>query len=151
MFSKFTIFSMGSAQEKTVEHLGRVVEVTRNSVRVTIESKSACGTCQSKSACSISESTEKDIVVENRGQQFHVGDQVKVVLQRSQAMRAVVLGYIFPLFILLGVLISCAEILNSEVKAGLWAIGSVGIYYLMLHVFRKRVGEKFEFKVERID
>ncbi len=142
---------MGIAQEKTVEHLGRVVEVTQNSVRITIESVSACGTCQSKSACSLSESNEKDIVVENSKLRLVVGEQVRVVLQRSQAMRAVVLGYIFPLFILLAVLISFAEMLNSEVKAGLWAIGSVGIYYLMLHVFRKRISQKFEFRVERID
>jgi len=142
---------MGSAQEKTVEHLGRVVEVTKNSIRITIVSVSACGTCHAKSACSLSESVEKDVVVSNQGLQLNVNDQVKVVLQRSLAMRAVVFGYVFPLFILLGVLITTMEIFSSEIKAGLWAIGAVGIYYLMLSVFKKRLETKFVFKVERLD
>ncbi len=142
---------MVSAQEKTVDHLGRVVDVTQNSVRITIVSASACGTCHAKSGCSVSESTEKDVVIANNDLRLNVGDQVKVILQRSQAMRALVFGYIFPLFILLGVLISMVEVLGSEVKGGLWAIGAVGIYYLMLNVFKKKLEAKFVFRVERLD
>jgi len=111
----------------------------------------ACGTCHAKSGCSVSESKEKDIVVANNDLRLNVGDQVKVILQRSQAMRALVFGYIFPLFILLGVLILMVEVLGSEVKGGLWAIGAVGIYYLMLNVFKKKLETKFVFRVERLD
>ncbi|WP_125869918.1 SoxR reducing system RseC family protein [Williamwhitmania taraxaci] len=149
--AKDCVFTMGSAREKTVEHLGRVVEVTRNSVRISIVSASACGSCHAKSACSLSESTEKDIVVDNHGLQLHVDDQVKVILQRSLAMRAVVFGYVLPLFVMLGVLIAASELLGSEIMAGLWSIGAVVVYYLMLNVFKKRLEAKFVFRVERLD
>ncbi len=43
------------------------------------------------------------------------------------------------------------EVLGSEVKGGLWAIGAVGIYYLMLNVFKKKLEAKFVFRVERLD
>lgn len=136
---------------KTFEHLGRVVEVTHNSVRIAIEGVAGCGSCQAKSVCAIGDAAEKDIVVENNELGLNLNDQVRVVLLQSQGMRAVTYGYIFPLLILLGVLISTFQVFGNEVMAGLWSLGSVGVYYLMLSVFRKKIESKFVFKVEKID
>jgi Positive regulator of sigma E activity len=142
---------MVTTSGKTFEHLGRVVEVTHNSVRITIEGIAGCGSCQAKSVCGMGDAVEKDIVVENTKLGLNLNDQVRVVLQQSLGMRAVMFGYIFPLVILLGVLISTFQIMGSEVKAGLWTIGAVAVYYLMLRIFRKKLEAKFVFTVEKID
>lgn len=142
---------MAAAHEKTVEHIGRVVEITKNSIRISIVSAAACGTCSAKSACSLSESTEKEVVVDANELNLNIGDQVKVRLQRSQAMRAVMLGYVFPLFVLLGVLITMVAVLGDEIYGALSALVAVGLYYLLLTIFKKRLEAKFVFKVERLD
>lgn len=142
---------MTTAREKTVEHIGQVVEVTPNSVRISIVSAAACGTCSAKSACSMSESTEKEVIVDANELNLSVGEQVKVLLHRSQAMRAVVLGYVIPLFVLLGMLITMVAVLGNEIYGALCALVAVGIYYLLLFVFKKQLEAKFVFNVERLD
>lgn len=142
---------MATAPEKTVEHNGRVVEVTKNNIRISIVSAAACGTCSAKSACSLSESTEKEVVVDANELNLKVGDQVIVRLQRSQAMQAVVYGYVLPLFILLGALVTMVAVLGSEIYGAIAALVAVGIYYLLLTIFKKRLESKFVFKVQRLD
>ncbi|HUX54776.1 MAG TPA: SoxR reducing system RseC family protein [Williamwhitmania sp.] len=142
---------MVTTSGKTFEHLGRVVEVTHNSVRIAIDGVAGCGSCQAKSVCAMGDAVEKDLVVENKDLALNLNDQVRVILKQSQGMRAVTLGYVFPLIILLGVLISTVQVLGNEVEAGLFSVGAVGIYYLILRLFRKKLEEKFVFIVEKID
>lgn len=138
-----------SAKPTVIEHLGRVDAVTQNSVRVVITSQSACASCHAKNACPASEVSEKQVVVTKPNHGFLVGDTVKVLLRQSLGYRALLLGYLLPLAILLVALFTFRAF-TSEGKAGLQALLCLFPYYATLYLFRDRIARKFSFDIEKI-
>ncbi|HPS03960.1 MAG TPA: SoxR reducing system RseC family protein [Tenuifilaceae bacterium] len=133
-----------------VEHLGRVDAITNNDIRVVITSQSACESCHARGACPASESKEKFIVVTIPNHNFIVGEPVKVLLKESLGFRALFLGYVLPLLVVLTTLFTLSAAGMSEKDAGLLSLAVLAPYYLGLYIFRKKIARKFEFGIEKI-
>lgn len=135
---------------KDVSHKGKVVAVSSTGVRVEIISQSACSSCHAAGLCSMSEAVKKEIDVPAQpGEEYHVGDDVKVILGSDMGMKAVVLAYVIPLALLLVVCISLTYTGMGELYAGLAGLGAVAVYYFVLYLMRKRVSGKYVFKIEK--
>ena len=107
------------ANDKVIEHLGRVDAITRNDIRVTIISQSACATCHAKGACTAADVEEKVVAITKPNHNFMVGETVKVVMKQSQGFKALMLGYIYPLILVLVALFTLSAMGLSEEKSGL--------------------------------
>jgi len=133
----------------SIEHPGVITEITPDTIKVNIVSVSACSSCHAQSSCVVSDKEIKTIDVPRYGQQFEVGENVNVVLQKSLGPLAILLGYVAPLFILVIVLAISWSVTNSEVQSGLFSLAGVAVYYVLLTLFRTRLKSTFLFTIQK--
>jgi sigma-E factor negative regulatory protein RseC len=139
-----------SQRVKTVDHLGKVQEITSNDIMVGILSHSACASCHAKGACGVSDVQEKVVVVHKPNHNYMVGQDVKVILKQSLGFKALLLGYVFPFLTVLIVLIALTTAGVSEGRAGLASLSILLPYYLGLQFFKDKISKHFTFDIESI-
>jgi len=133
----------------TIIHPGIIESIHGDKVSVRILSQSACGSCHAKGVCSISEVEEKIIETErNQAGHWQPGDQVMVRMEESLGRKAVLLGYVLPLVVLLISIIIFLSLIKHEGLAALLSILMLVPYYAVLFAFRKRLQKEFSFKIE---
>lgn len=135
---------------KTVDHLGKVQEITTNNVMVRILSQSACAACHAQGACGVSDVEEKLVVVHKPNHGFFVGQDVKVVLKQSLGFKALIVAYIIPFILVVLTLVVLTTVGISEGKAGLLSLSVLIPYYFGLHLFRDKHSSKFTFDIESV-
>jgi sigma-E factor negative regulatory protein RseC len=131
----------------SIEHLGVIKEITPGSIKISLLNVSSCSTCHTKGTCSVSDVDNKVIDVINSGGKFNKGDTVKVAFEKSLGPLALVIGYLVPFILLMLVLIISLSVTNDEVVAGLTSLISIGVYYLFLTLFRKKLKSTFTFRI----
>ncbi|MDE6864959.1 MAG: SoxR reducing system RseC family protein [Alistipes sp.] len=136
---------------KQIEHTGRVERVESDTVYVSITSSSACGSCKARQACGLAETQEKTVVVRCAdAAQYAAGDDVTVGIRRSAGARAVVLGYVGALVVLMGVLLITVGWLGWDEAAGAAAaLGSVAGYYGALWSMRHKIEHTIQFTITK--
>lgn len=134
--------------KEQVRHTGKVVDMNPQFTTVQIVSQSACSSCHAAGLCGMSEYTEKAIQVPaDRHATYRVGDEVDVVLEASMGMKAVWLAYFFPLLVLLAVALGLIAAGVHELWAGLAGIAAVGLWYLVVWLFRDRLQNEYVFTI----
>jgi len=137
------------SKKDVIEHQGVVLSVSKSEIRVSIIQASACSSCHSKSACGVSDSSEKIVEIVNlHDKEVAVGQHVTIYMAKQLGIKAVLFGYVFPFFVLLAVLIALTSLDVDEGAAGLYSMGSLIPYYLLLYVFRKKLKSSFEFRLK---
>jgi sigma-E factor negative regulatory protein RseC len=140
---------MASDKGKKIEHLGRIQQVSGDTIKVNLINVAACSSCHVKGSCSVSDVDNKVIEVANTGAAFKPGDSVTVAFNESQGVKALFLGYIIPFIVLMVVLIIAWYLTGNELATALLALGSLIPYYMGLTLFRKKLENTFTFKVSR--
>jgi sigma-E factor negative regulatory protein RseC len=135
-------------KEGKISHSGRINEITRDKISVTIVSESACAACHAKGFCGVADSKEKVIEMKNTGTtEYKVGDCVNIEMQKSMGLKAVFYGYILPFIILMATLLGTLNATNNEGLAGLFSLLVLVPYYFALYMLREKLKAKFEFKI----
>jgi sigma-E factor negative regulatory protein RseC len=134
-----------------IQHKGIVKRVEGAKVLVSIISQSACSSCHANGACSVADIQEKEIEIISGSQNFKVGQQVNVLMKESAGFKAVFLGYIMPLIVLLFVLIGVFSVSKNQNLAGLLSLISLIPYYITLYFLRNHLKKIFKFEIEEID
>lgn len=134
-----------------ISHRGRIVSLTPEFTTVEILSESACGSCHAAALCGMSELQKKVLELPTRHYaSFREGDEVNLVLRRTMGFKAVWLAYVLPLAVLLAVLLGLTALGAGELAAGLWALGAVALYYLVLRLLRNRLRNDYSFYITAI-
>ncbi|MBQ1280496.1 MAG: SoxR reducing system RseC family protein [Bacteroidales bacterium] len=137
--------------KNVIKHSGVVSRVTPDSVEVEIVSKSACAACHAKGVCGASDAESKIIEVKRADDgSFKVGDNVNVMIRYSMGMKAVLLAYVIPLFIILVLLLTLSVVLPDELCVAAITVGVLALYFFALALVKKKLGNKFIFSVEKI-
>ena len=132
---------------ETISHEGIVESIGPGSCRVRILQASACSSCSARQLCRSSESKEKLIEVRGHYPTLQVGDSVTLTGSVRQGLRASVLAYIVPLFLMVAALFTCSR-LYGEGTGALTALLVLALYYGVLYMMRDRLGKEFEFEIE---
>lgn len=144
--SKFT-----QIMEEVAKHSGVVTAVEAGQVEVRMKVNSACGSCQAHAKCGFAESADKVVVIETAlWQHYHVGDAVEVVISQRNGLVAVVLAYLLPAVLMIAVFI----VMNSlfgELWAALGTLLFVVLYWGVLWCFRKRIKQRFSFRLQSLE
>ncbi|MDD4646149.1 MAG: SoxR reducing system RseC family protein [Bacteroidales bacterium] len=135
----------------TVTHDGIVEMIEGSHVRIRFVAQSACAACHARGVCSISNTEEKFVDIEDSRIDLSVGEHVEVVLEQRHGYKAVLFGYGLPLIVLLAVLISVLAVTQREGLSALIGIGSLVPYYLIIYLFRKKIGKSIEFRIRKTD
>lgn len=129
---------------------GVVRKVQDKRLWVEVVVSSACGGCAAKSLCNISEKKNELVEAVNvTGEEFSVGDTVRIQMVQKLANKAVVLGYLLPFVILVAGLFGCYALTHIEWLSVLVAFGLTAIYYLILKMFDKRLAREFVLHVTK--
>ena len=131
-----------------ISHIGKIVAIDADFITVEIVAESACASCHAASLCGTADATHKAITVPATLGNWEVGQEVHVYLKRSMGFKAVWLAYAIPLAVLLAVLLRLNATGISELASGLVAIDAVGVYYLVLWLFRDRLRNEYSFYIK---
>ena len=131
-----------------ISHIGKIVDIAPDFITVEIVAESACATCHASSLCGTADAAHKAICVRNTLGDWQIGQEVQVLLKRSMGFKAVWLAYAIPLLVLLAVLLGLNASGLSELASGLIAIAAVGLYYLVLWLFRDKLRNEYSFYIK---
>jgi sigma-E factor negative regulatory protein RseC len=129
-----------------IKHDGIVIAVNANgTVRVKIVQTSACAACKAKAMCASAESKEKEIEAIGDGL-LTVGDTAEVLVQQKLGWKAVLLAYILPFVVMLGVVVigNGLQVIGEEI-VGTIALCAMGVYYIVLGFFKDKIQKEFSF------
>ena len=79
---------------------------------------------------------------------YAVGDEVEVLLKASMGFKAVWLCYAIPLVVLLGVILGLMALGVAEVPSALVGLAAIGLYYLLLYLFRDKLKNEYIFTIK---
>lgn len=135
--------------EELIRHIGIVRSVQGDSALVEITQSSACSACKAKSMCMSSESQVKQMNVIMQ-EPLQVGDQVEVEVRERLAWKAVLLAYILPFVVMMG-LIAVLDYMTdwSEAVVGTLSLCGIALYYIGLSVFKHRLQKEFSFTARK--
>jgi sigma-E factor negative regulatory protein RseC len=137
------------AKKNEIIHSGKILEITPDFTTVQILVSSACASCHAKAMCGMSEEEEKVIMVPTDPYADHkVGDEVQVMTKMSMGLKAVWISYVIPLAVLMILILSLSNVIESEVYRALTAIGGVAVYYFFIWLFRNKLSDEFVFYIK---
>ncbi len=140
------------AKNDIIEHQGTVSRIGEASIDVTILAREACSSCAARGACGMGEAKEKTVTVKvDDPNRFRPGETVDVYMARSAGLKSALLAYLAPLAVVLAVLLVLLKTGVSEVAAAGVSLAFLAVYYGLLFVFRKRIGESIYFYVDKLD
>ena len=135
--------------KEEVAHKGKVVKMTPQVTTVAILQHGACSQCHAAGLCGMADMAEKTVEVPTDPYAFYgVGDEVEVLLKASMGMKAVWLAYFIPLLVLLAVVLTLSALKVGEVVTGISALVAVGLYYLLLYLFRDKLKNEYIFTIK---
>jgi sigma-E factor negative regulatory protein RseC len=133
-----------------IDHDGVIESIEGELAHVKIISESACASCHAKGVCGAADQEEKYLDVPLGSQEFKAGEKVSVLVARNLGFKAVGLGYVYPLVLLMAILITLITMGMDEMKAALLALLSLPPYYLAIYLSRKRINKTFTFSIKKI-
>ena len=134
----------------TIRHQGVVESIHGHHVQVRIVQVSACATCSIKGHCTTADAKEKRIdVFTAQTEAYQPGDSVWVVGQLSMGWWAVILAFLIPLVLLVGVLFAAHALTGNDLTAVGATLPVLAAYYLLLWLNRHKMSRKFAFNMEK--
>ncbi len=101
-----------------------------------VECGDACQGCAARKVCSNSEDKEgKTLTLISYNDSHRVGDTITVEVSVAMGLRAVLLAYIIPVFVIIVSLLVLQQLGFSELVSGLSAIGAMVLYFICVKVF----------------
>ncbi|MFI3299042.1 MAG: SoxR reducing system RseC family protein [Rikenellaceae bacterium] len=114
----------------------RVVE--RNSdgmLKCEVECSEACGSCSAKKICG-TQSSKKTITLFDTLGNIEQGNTLVVEIASTVGLKAVLLAYLLPIVLLIAAIFVLQELGYSELTAGLWGLGSLVLYFILVAIFK---------------
>ncbi len=99
-----------------------------------VECYDACGGCAARRVCG-GDDSGKELTLLCDNENYRVGDTIVVEVSSGMGLRAVILAYIVPIVLIIGVLLGGNALGLSELMVGVGALGVVAIYYLVVKIF----------------
>jgi sigma-E factor negative regulatory protein RseC len=135
--------------EEMIRHTGVVTGVNGDLAHVVITQTDACSACKAKSMCMSSESREKEmdaLMLEP----LQPGDRVEVEVREHLAWKAVLLAYIMPFVVMIGVIAVLTMTTPwPEEVVGTLSLCCIALYYIGLSVFKHRLQKQFTFTARK--
>ncbi len=85
----------------------------------------------------------------NDGQGYAVGEQVTLVMRRAAGFKAVIIAYFIPVCLIVAALLIFQQTGVRETVAGVVTLGIVGIYYLVVRLFRQKLRGEMTIQIEK--
>lgn len=137
--------------KNTINHIGEILKIESDSIKVNIKSVSACSGCHAKGACGMADVKDKIINVPKiAGLEYNVGEKVNVICNEELGYIALFWAYVFPLILILVTLFIGNLFTDDERIYGIISIAILIPYYITLRLFKEKLKKRFVFRIEKI-
>ena len=142
--------SQFALMDELIRHTGVIMSTSDRVAHVQIVQTSACSACKAKSMCMSAESQAKEMDVIML-EPMQVGDKVEVEVRERLAWKAVLLAYILPFIVMMG-LIAVLDFATewSEAVIGTLSLCGIALYYIGLSFFKDRLQKQFTFTARKL-
>ena len=133
-----------------IKHRGIVEKIDGSHIVVRIVQTSACSACSAKGLCNASESKEKQIDVYEVNPAYRIGEEVILWGTTSMGMKAVLLAFGIPVFLLLVALFVTMRVTDGDaLLSAIVALVAVVPYYAVLYWMKDKMNKTFSFVIEK--
>ena len=133
-----------------IKHRGIVEKIDGSHIVVRIVQTSACSACSAKGLCNASESKEKQIDVYEVDPVYRIGEEVILCGTTSMGMKAVLLAFGIPVFLLLVALFVTMRVTDGDaLLSAIVALVAVVPYYAVLYLMKDKMNKTFSFVIEK--
>ena len=133
-----------------IKHRGIVEKIDGSHIVVRIVQTSACSACSAKGLCNASESKEKQIDVYEVNPAYRIGEEVILCGTTSMGMKAVLLAFGIPVFLLLVTLFVTMRVTDGDaLLSAIVALVAVVPYYAVLYLMKDKMNKTFSFVIEK--
>ena len=133
-----------------IKHRGIVEKIDGSHIVVRIVQTSACSACSAKGLCNASESKEKQIDVYEVNPAYRIGEEVILCGTTSMGMKAVLLAFGIPVFLLLVALFVTMRVTDGDaLLSAIVALVAVVPYYAVLYLMKDKMNKTFSFVIEK--
>ena len=136
-------------EEHVYIHSGKISQIKRGSVIVSLDKNVHCETCHARGACGVSDSADRQIEVADTGRTYTLNEPVEVILRKNLGHKAVFWAYVFPFILMLTTLLAASSFVREWV-AGLLSILILIPYYLVVHGLKGYFKRTFDISIQRI-
>lgn len=129
---------------------GIVVSVSDDDAEIKLIGSSNCEACTTKDFCQ--GNTEKLIKLKNE-YNLKVGERVKIEIRGKTVLKTVFLLYGIPLLVLILSFLILYKIIETEreLVVSLISFSLVGIYYLLMTFYLRKIGNQFKITVIKLN
>ena len=136
--------------DELIRHEGIVTSINGELAHVQIVQTSACSACKAKSMCMSAESQAKEMDVLMLDA-MQVGDKVEVEVRERLAWKAVLLAYILPFIVMIGIIALLDFATDwSEAIIGTLSLCGIALYYIILGFFKHKLQRQFVFTARKL-
>ncbi len=137
--------------DEIIRHTGVVRSTDGAIATVEITQTSACSACKARSMCMSSESRQMSDVKCRMLEPLQAGDHVEVEVREQLAWKAILLAYILPFIVMMGVITALDFMTDwSEAIVGTLSLCGIALYYIILGFFKHRLQRQFVFTARKM-
>ncbi len=133
----------------TIRQSATVIRADASEIEVEVCRPEACAACKAKSVCSDGGGQGKRMTLVNDGQGYRVGEQVTLVMRRSSGLKAVVIAYLVPVFLIVAALLTFQAMQVKDIIAAMTTLGILGLYFLIIRLLRGRINRELTIEIEK--
>ncbi len=132
-----------------IEQKGIIEEIAGKRIRVRMKLMSACENCRTKSICNLIDIQDNSIDIIDKNNNYSVGDEVNIRITKSLGYKALFLGYILPIILVILFLVILSGFGFNEILTGIISLSILAVYYLILYYFRDSIRKSFIFTLSK--
>lgn len=131
-----------------VTHEGIIEAIDNRHISVRIIQQAACASCKVAAHCNASDTKVKIVDVYADSSHLTVGQKIVVSTSGSAVKNALLIGFLFPLFIIVFLIVFSKFLGKTDDVAALLALGSLIPYYIIVWLFRNKIAQKITFHID---
>lgn len=133
----------------TIRQSATVIRVDASEIEVEVCRPDACAACKAKNVCSEGGGQGKRMTLLNDGQGYRAGEQITLVMRRSSGLKAVVIAYLVPVFLIVAALLVFQTLHIKETLSALLTLGILGLYFLVIRLLGGRIKRELTIEIEK--
>ena len=131
-----------------VTHEGIIEAIDNRHISVRIIQQTACASCKIAAHCNASDTKVKIVDVYADSSHLTVGQKIVVSTSGSAVKNALLIGFLFPLFMIVFLIVFSKVLGKTDDIAALLALGSLIPYYIIVWLFRNKIAQKITFHID---
>lgn len=121
-----------------MRQFAKITSLEGNKIECVVQCGDVCGSCAARKVCAPSSGdgqSLKTITLYSTEHSYQVGDTIELEISATMGLRAVLLAYLIPVALIIGLLLTLQHFSFSELASGGITLGVVVAYFLSIKIF----------------